>query len=150
MAVSAAGHPRGAPDAQPLARLALVGIGGGLGTLLRWSLESAYPAIPGSWPWATFVINLTGALALGALLEGLAAAGPDTGRRRAVRLGVGTGVLGGYTTYSTFAVESVRLVGAGQGWLALGYALGSVLAGVACAAAGSWLVRRLGTPGAGR
>jgi len=125
------------------ARLGLILAGGGLGTLVRWALESAYGSGPANWPWATFLINLSGSLALGALLEALAGSGPDTGWRQAVRLGVGTGVLGGYTTYSTFAVEAVQLAATGQAWLALGYALGSVTAGLACAAAGSWLCRRL-------
>jgi len=137
-------------DRRQAARLGLVLLGGAAGTLLRWSLGVAYGTGPADWPWVTFVINLSGALALGALLEALAAAGPDTGWRRAVRLGVGTGVLGGYTTYSTFTVESVRLAAAGRAWLALGYAVGSVLAGIACAAAGSWLVRRLRRTGGRR
>lgn len=122
--------------------LAVILAGGTVGTGTRAWLAAAFPHGPGEWPWATLGINLTGALLLGVLLEVLAGTGPDRGWRRAVRLGVGTGVLGGYTTYSTFAVETFELVRAGA-WLAgLGYALGSVVVGLGAAWAGALLARR--------
>nr|WP_241732239.1 CrcB family protein [Galbitalea soli] len=74
-------------------------------------------------------INLLGALALGVLLEALVRSGPDEGRRRAIRLFVGTGVLGGFTTYSTLAVTTAGLLGEGRAAVGLGYALGSVILG---------------------
>ena len=121
----------------------LIVLGGALGTAIRAALEAAQPAQPGGWPWTTFVINVTGAFVLGVLLEALARSGPDTGVRQYLRLGVGTGVLGGYTTYSTFAVESVKLLGGGAVLVGLGYALASVLLGLAAALAGTLLAARL-------
>ena len=118
--------------------------GGVLGTAVRAALESALPAQPGGWPWTTFAINVSGSFLLGLLLETLSRRGPDAGLRRYLRLGLGTGVMGGYTTYSTFAVEAVRLLGLGGGavFVGLGYALGSVLLGLAAAFAGMWVATR--------
>ena len=126
--------------------LALVVVGGAVGTAVRASLEQAYPTPPAAWPSTTFTINVTGSFVLGLLLQRLARGGPDEGRRRTLRLGVGTGVLGGYTTYSSFAVESVQLVDSGRAGLAVAYALGSVAAGLLAAGAamviGDALARR--------
>jgi CrcB protein len=121
----------------------LILIGGALGTGIRAALEAAYPAQPGGWPWATFLINVTGAFPLGVLLETLIRRGPDSGVRQYLRLGLGTGVLGGYTTYSTFAVEAVRLLGAGAVLIGIGYAIASVILGLAAALAGTLLAARL-------
>jgi len=115
----------------------LVAVGATVGTLVRASIELVFPHAPGEWPWATFAINILGSLALGALIEALALRGPDTGRRRMLRLGVGTGVVGGFTTYSTFVVEIDRLATAGAVSMALVYALASVVLGVVAAAIGA-------------
>ncbi|AXE39807.1 fluoride efflux transporter FluC [Acidipropionibacterium virtanenii] len=114
----------------------LVGAGGCLGTLVRALLEGAFGAGHGHFPAMTLAINLVGSAVLGLLLEGLARTGEDAGIRKAVRLGVGTGVIGGFTTYSTFAVETDRLLGGGSPVLGLVYAVVSVSAGLVCAAAG--------------
>ena len=139
-------HPR--PAYLRPRSLALVGAGGAVGTTVRYLLEAAVIPAPGQVPWVTFVINVTGAFLLGALLTTLARTGEDAGWRRSVRLGVGTGMLGGYTTYSTFAVEVHSLLGAGSTWTGTIYAAGTVLAGVAAAALGlllaRWLVRARG------
>ena len=123
---------------------AVVLVGGAFGTAVRAALESAFPAQPGAWPWTTFAINVSGSFLLGLLLETLSRRGPDAGLRRYLRLGVGTGVMGGYTTYSTFAVETVRLLGLGGAatFLGIGYALGSVVLGLLAASAGMWLAAR--------
>lgn len=133
----------------------LVAAGGCIGTLVRALLENAFATPHGHLPVTTLLINLVGSLVLGALLESLARTGDDVGVRKAVRLGVGTGVIGGFTTYSTFTVEVDRLLGGGSAALGLIYAVGSVVAGVLCAAAGIavarrvvlWLERRPGTSG---
>ena len=121
----------------PLLALAgLVAAGGAVGTTARALLEHAFAPTPGAWPWTTFWINLAGSFVLGALLETLLRSGPDTGRRRAVRLGCGTGVLGGFTTYSTFVVEVERLADGGHVALGAAYGLGSVVLGVLAALGG--------------
>ncbi|WP_454730244.1 fluoride efflux transporter FluC [Cellulosimicrobium protaetiae] len=140
----------------PLLALAgLVALGGAVGTTARALLEQAFAPVPGSWPWpwTTFWINLAGSFVLGALLETLLRSGPDAGWRRGVRLGCGTGVLGGFTTYSTFAVEVERLASGGHIALGAAYALGSVALGVAAAVGGITLAatvrRRLVARGGG-
>lgn len=118
-------------------RLLLAAFAGGLlGTPARYALELALPTSPGAWPTGTFLTNLVGAFCLGALLEGLVRRGPDTGRRRLLRLGLGTGVLGAFTTYSTLAIETDLLIRAHRPGLAAAYALSSVLAGLLLTAAG--------------
>jgi fluoride exporter len=114
--------------------LLLVFCGGVLGTTLRFAGETLRPHEGAGWPWATFMINLAGAFILGALLEGLARAGGDTGWRQRVRLFAGTGFCGAFTTYSTLALE-VSLLGKGGGQIAVavGYGVGSVVTGVVVA-----------------
>ncbi|WP_147916382.1 FluC/FEX family fluoride channel [Ruania zhangjianzhongii] len=123
--------------------LGLILAGGAVGTTGRYLLETAFAPPAGHWPWVTFVINVTGAFLLGGLLFGLGRSGEDTGARRGLRLGAGTGLLGGFTTYSTFTLEVHGLFGGGQLWTGLGYAAGSVLTGVAAAAGGALLARWL-------
>lgn len=113
--------------------------GGAVGTLLRALAEAALPAA-GGLPVGTFAVNLLGAFLLGALVEGLARRGPDAGVRRLLRLGIGTGVLGGFTTYSTLAVETATL----PPLLGVGYLAATVVLGAAASRAGMLLGRRLG------
>ena len=124
--------------------LALVWAGGALGTLIRYVVEAAIPPAAGGFPSATFLINITGSFALGFLLEFLARRGPDSGRRRRIRLTLGTGVLGGYTTYSTFAVEVTQLTQGASHLVGPVYALASVVLGPLAAAAGFLVARRTG------
>ena len=116
----------------------LAALGGALGALARWAVAEALPS-PGGWPWATLLVNLTGCLLIGALLAALAARDPEPSW---VRPFLGVGVLGGYTTYSTFAVEVVGLVDGGRTVLAAGYVLTSVVGGVLAVALGALAVRR--------
>ncbi|HSK34108.1 MAG TPA: CrcB family protein [Propionicimonas sp.] len=121
--------------------MAVIFLGAASGTTARSLLEGAWPATPGAFPWTTFSINVCGSLLLGMLLEAIAESGRDAGWRRGLRLGVGTGVLGGFTTYSTFSVETVLLLRSGHWLLATGYALASVVTGVGAAMLGVRLVR---------
>ena len=116
----------------------LAALGGALGALARWGVAEALPSSPGGWPWATLLVNLTGCLLIGVLLAGLAARDPEPPWARPF---LGVGVLGGYTTYSTFAVEVVDLVERGSVALATGYVLVSVVGGVLAVAAGIRAVR---------
>ncbi|MBP1299995.1 MULTISPECIES: CrcB family protein [unclassified Curtobacterium] len=118
--------------------LGLVALGGAIGTGVRAALAAAFPAVDGI-SWTILGINVVGAFCLGVLLEALAHAGPDLGRRRALRLFVGTGVLGGFTTYSTLADDTARLLDVGRWGAGTGYALLSVVLGLAAAAAGAWV-----------
>ncbi|MET4782509.1 CrcB family protein [Glaciihabitans sp. UYNi722] len=114
--------------------LGLVAVGGMIGTAVREALSLVIPSIAGI-PVATFAINIVGAFALGALLETLARRGPDEGRRRKIRLLVGTGVLGGFTTYSSLATDSILLTD-GHGWRGALYALGTLVLGALATFAG--------------
>ncbi|MDI2035360.1 fluoride efflux transporter FluC [Paenarthrobacter nitroguajacolicus] len=118
--------------------MGIVAAGGVLGAMTRYGLGLLIPA-PGAWPLPTLVINLSGALALGALLEALSRRGPDVGSRRVLRLALGTGFLGAYTTYSTLAVDAVHLVAADAAPAAAGYLVASLLGGAAATTAGIWL-----------
>jgi fluoride exporter len=120
----------------PWRLLGLVALGGAAGAPARWGLALWLPGPASGWPTATFTTNLVGAFALGLVLEALARRGPDEGRRRAVRLAVGTGFLGAFTTYSSFALEVDQYLRSGRVGLGAGYALATVAAGLLCAAAG--------------
>lgn len=133
------------PVSPRLSRLALlVAVGASVGTLIRAALERAYPAAPGDWPLTTFLINIVGSLLLGLLLESLLRSGDDTGRRRQMRLLLGTGVLGGFTTYSSFIVEIDQLARTGHPGVGAAYALVSVALGLIAAGVG---VSLAGLPG---
>lgn len=121
--------------------VALVGLGGAVGTLARFGLTRVLPTGPG-WPVATFVANLVGAFLLGLLLEALVRRGPEDEARRRLRLALGTGVLGGFTTFSAMAIEIERLGADGSALLGATYGLVSIVAGVACAGAGVALAAR--------
>ena len=116
------------------------------GTLARFGLSEVLPT-PAGLPVGIFLINIAGAFALGLLLEALARRGPDAGRRRALRLLLGTGFLGGFTTYSALAVDSALLLGSGRAVAGFGYLAVSVLVGLGATAlgivAGSLVRRRL-------
>lgn len=108
--------------------LLLVIAGGAVGTAMRVGVNGAFPPKT-SFPWATFTVNVTGALLLGALIGvfPLHPEGSTTARR--LRLALGTGCLGGYTTYSTFVLESLMLAGDRGLGVALVYDLATVVVG---------------------
>jgi fluoride exporter len=119
--------------------IALVAAGGAVGTGLRYLITLLVPKWAGV-PIATFGINVVGAFLLGALLESLADHSLDTGWSRGVRLGLGTGGLGGFTTYSALATETVTVAGTHAG-RAAAYALGTLFIGAAASIVGIWLAR---------
>jgi len=124
--------------------LLLVAAGGALGSVARWATTlwviSRLGATPG-FPWATFGINVVGSFLIG-LVAGLALDG-SLGVSPGARLFLAVGVLGGFTTFSTFSLEVLGAAQAGRGGIALLYALASVVLGVGAAAGGLALARVL-------
>ncbi|MCR6711486.1 MAG: CrcB family protein [Demequina sp.] len=117
------------------AYLALVFAGGAVGTSAREALSLAFPAVNGI-PVTIFAINVAGAFLLGVLLESLVRRGPDHGRRRTLRLLLGTGFMGGFTTYSALATDAAHLIGDGRAGAGVAYGLATVLIGAVATWAG--------------
>ena len=117
------------------AYVALVFAGGTVGTAAREGLSLAFPAVNGI-PYTILAINLLGAFLLGLLLEALVRRGPDHGQRRTLRLLLGTGFMGGFTTYSALATASAELIGDGRAGAGIGYGLATVLVGAVATIAG--------------
>lgn len=140
---SATGAAR-AVHLRPLSVVTVI-VGGAAGTAVRFVLVDALPSVSG-FPVPVLAINLLGAFALGFLLDVLARLGPDEGTRQRLRLLLGTGVLGGFTTYSTLSVDTVTLLHNGHPVEAVVYSLGTLvfgaLATLAGIALGSTLHRR--------
>jgi fluoride exporter len=103
---------------------------------VRWLGVAEMPA----WPWATFFVNLTGAFLFGLLAVALAS---STSINDHLRLALMTGVLGAFTTYSTFSFELVRMLEFKAVGLALGYGIGTMAACVALATLGLMAGRAL-------
>ncbi len=119
--------------------LAAVFAGGFLGTVARAELAEALPYTTGQWPWATFAVNILGALMLGYVATRLQERLPVSAYRRPF---LGTGVCGGLTTFSTMQVELLRMLDAGDVVLAVAYAGISIVAGFVGVALATNLVRR--------
>ena len=120
--------------------LLVVLAGGALGTGARHGLASLLPA--GGWPVATLTANLLGSFLLGMLLEALLVRGEETPRGLLLRLGLGTGLLGGFTTFSSLALELQRMLSGGAAGQALAYAGISVGGGVLACLAGTLAAAR--------
>lgn len=122
--------------------LLLVAIGGGTGAMLRylvgrWALAAFGPG----FPVGTLAVNLLGGLAMG-LVVGMLARVNEGGEH--LRLLIGVGVLGGFTTFSAFSLEMVNMVTRNEIGLAVAYATASVLGSMAALFIGLWIVRGLG------
>ena len=118
--------------------LAAIFAGGFVGSIARAAVAEALPA-GHSWPWATFIVNLAGAFALGYFTTRLQERLPLSAYRRPL---LGTGFCGALTTFSTMQVELLRMLDRSQVALALGYAAASIVAGFLAIAAATNLVRR--------
>jgi CrcB protein len=120
--------------------LLAIAAGGALGAPARYEVAQLVPITPGTFPWATFWTNVSGAFALGILLTIVIERFPPT---RFVRPFFGIGFLGAYTTFSTLAVETATLVKDGNIGLGVGYTLASVAVGLVSAYLGFALGRAL-------
>lgn len=119
--------------------LLLVMAGGAVGSALRHVVGRVAAALGAGWPWGTLIVNLAGGFLTGALAATLArgALGEPW------RLLLGVGVLGGFTTFSAFSLETMVMIERGAIGAAAGYAALSVIGSVAALAAGLGLVRTL-------
>ena len=127
----------------PVAVLGAVAAGGALGSLARWGLGLAFPPGRVGFPWATFGINVSGCMLIGILMVAVTEVWPG---RRLLRPFFGLGVLGGYTTFSTYIMDIGRLLVAGAPATALVYLAATVVAALAATYAGTasirWLITR--------
>lgn len=122
-------------------KLLLVMLGGALGSALRYGLGAWVQALAGpGFPWSTFLVNTSGSFLIGVVLR----LSLEGGLSAEARLFLAVGLLGGYTTFSTFSWETLTLLQGGEWLRAWGYVLGSVLLGFAAVLAGYWLGGRLG------
>ena len=120
----------------------MVFLGGGLGAMMRHALNLAGVRMLGThFPYATFFINITGSIIMG-IVAGYFAFRGDASQHW--RLFLTTGILGGYTTFSTFSLDAALLYERGELALAAFYVIGSVLLAIAGLFAGLMLVRQFG------
>lgn len=121
-----------------LQAIGLVAVGGGMGAVGRYLVGKACAALAGvAFPWGTLAANVLGGLLMGILAEMLALRGGN----EALRLFLAVGVLGGFTTFSSYSLELVLMLEKGQFSTAALYAAGSVLASVLALVCGMWLAR---------
>jgi CrcB protein len=118
--------------------LAAIFGGGFAGAVMRAGVAEALP-VGHAWPWATFIVNLAGAFALGYFTTRLQERLPLSAYRRPL---LGTGLCGALTTFSTMQVELLRMLDRSQVGLAVGYAAASIVGGFLAIAAATNLVRR--------
>jgi len=120
--------------------LAAVALGGGIGSVLRYAVGALFAQWLGpGFPWGTLAVNVVGSFAIGIVAE--LAATRAIGLPPLVRIFAAVGVLGGFTTFSTFSLDMVTLAGERAAALAFAYGAGSVILGFAAAFAGIIVVR---------
>jgi CrcB protein len=122
-----------------MSNIFLVMAGGAIGAALRYLLgQASLRTLGPGWPWGTLAVNILGGFAMGLLVGWLAAraAGGEP-----IRLFVGVGILGGFTTFSAFSLETMMMIERGDWLSALSYILVSVIASVGALAIGLTLTR---------
>ncbi|HZC25928.1 MAG TPA: fluoride efflux transporter CrcB [Actinopolymorphaceae bacterium] len=102
---------------------AVIGMGGALGSLARYALSVRVPHGPRGFPWSTFLTNVGGCFAIGVLMVLIVDVWVA---HRLLRPFLGVGVLGGFTTFSTYEVETATLLRDGPGATGLAYLVGTV------------------------
>lgn len=121
--------------------LGVVAVGGAIGALARFGVDLAVPTlgIEGDFPWATLLVNVTGCVLIGALAVRLSR--ERSHARWWVRPLVITGVLGGFTTTSAYALETAALLDAGRWNLAVTYLVATLAGGLLAVLAGERMAR---------
>ncbi len=127
-----------------LVSVLLVGAGGAAGSVARYVTQLYVERSPlaGPWPWATLLVNAVGSLLLGALLGALGPAPEGAALRW--KLLLGTGVMGGFTTYSTYNAEVLAFFSRGESWLGAAYMMTTLVTCLAFGTAGLLIGRALG------
>lgn len=110
-------------------------LGGAFGAVARYALSTSWPKGIDNWPWATFIANVSGCFLIG-LLTGLLNRGGDNESLKYFLL---TGFCGGYTTFSTFSLETIKLMQSGQNISALLYVAFSAFVGISATFLGLYL-----------
>lgn len=120
--------------------LLLIAAGGAIGALMRHGVSVfVYRFVPASFPWGTLAANLTGCFLIGALWT----LSERTSFPPALGLFLFTGMIGAFTTFSTYALESLQLMQRGQVWYGLANIAGSTVAGLLFVLAGMTLARAI-------
>src|SRR5207244_13495326 len=109
-----------------------------LGARARYGISRLLPTPPGHFPWATFLVNVTGCALIGVLMVLVSEVWPA---HRLLRPFLGVGVLGGFTTFSTYAVEIRDLLRPGTAGVAFGYLAGTVAGALLAVLIGIWATR---------
>jgi CrcB protein len=130
--------PRDPPAGWDL--LAVIALGGALGSLARWGLGEAADTQAGSVPWATVVVNVSGSLALGVLMVLVAEVWPGS---RYLRPFAGVGLLGGWTTFSAYALDARTLLAHDRTAAAVLYVGGTLVLGLVALVVGLRVTRRV-------
>ena len=115
-----------------------VGVGGGLGALARYYIAGWIQPPGAQFNWGIFIVNITGGLLMGLIVE---ASALKLNLAPGLRSFLTVGILGGYTTFSTFSLDSALLLQKGQYGLAAAYVIGSVVLSIAALFAGLWIAR---------
>jgi CrcB protein len=114
-------------------------LGGAIGAGFRYHISFvALRELGPDFPWGTWIVNLLGGLLMGVLAAVVAS---DPTRSEPLRLFLGAGVLGGFTTFSAFSLETFNMIARGQHVLAAAYAVSSVIGSVLMLIAGAWFVK---------
>ncbi|HEX2893810.1 MAG TPA: CrcB family protein [Marmoricola sp.] len=118
--------------------LGVIAAGGALGSLARWGTSELFPHAPSHFPFSTLIVNVLGSFLLGALMVFVLEVWPPT---RYIRPFWGVGVMGGFTTFSTFMLDNHALATSGEVVLTVTYAVVSVGAALAAIASGVFVAR---------
>ncbi|KDQ71307.1 fluoride efflux transporter CrcB [Streptomyces halstedii] len=119
--------------------LGVIAVGGALGALARFGAARLWPTATGTFPWTTLCVNAVGCLVIGVFLVVVT---EFRSAHRLLRPFFGTGVLGGFTTFSTYTVDIERLIDGGRAATALVYLAATLVAALAAVSTGTWTTRR--------